>query len=276
MRNCKVFDGDSFAFFKEVRDKKQDDLLIARLKQIDKEIFDCFKWYDDNFNADTLETATARVCTNQEENDLGDLYRYESAVLSKLKIYLTTTPSGRLVKCQNCTINDVNTFDHLLPQSEFSEFTVHPKNLICSCGECNGRKGSTWRRNGARTSLNLYLDILPDEQYLYVTNDVGNLSVETNFYLQCPANMDPVLFAKIESHYTKLKLLRRFSDGADSVISSLKATIEPLRRRHTLQEVQEIVAEMLDKERIAFGYNFWQTILKYELIFNDDFMIDFQ
>lgn len=276
MKNCKHFQGDSIEFYKTLRARKRDAQLVARLERVDVEMTECFTWYDGNFATNTLELAVPRACSKQEVDDLKELYDYDSYVLRELKVDLTTTPTGRIVKCQNCTINDVNTFDHLLPQSEFPEFIVNPKNLICSCGDCNGRKGNIWRENGTRTSLNLYLDILPDVQYLYVNNEVGNFVIETTFFLSQPQGMDDDLFAKIESHYKRLDLLRRFSEGAYSVISSLKTVIEPLRDYHDLPEVQMIVKQSIEKERIAFGYNYWQSILKLELVTNDDFMIDFE
>ena len=125
------------------------------------------------------------------------------------------------MKCQSCTINDGSTFDHIVPQGEFAEFIVHPKNLINQCGDCNPRKNASWRISGKRTTLNLYLDQLPDVQYLFVTADVGNLAIETNFYLENQHGIDPDLFELISKPYQRLDLFRRFSDAADSVISSL-------------------------------------------------------
>jgi hypothetical protein len=275
MKNLNPYNEDSFSFYKAVRSKKRDDNLISRLTAIDADIKPLYDSYDEAFDTNSLQSLTAKGYEGQEKLDLEALYDYDSATLTKLRGHLTTTASGRLVKCQNCTINSISTFDHFVPQSEFPEFIVHPKNLLCCCGDCNPRKGAGWRRNGERTVLNLYLDQLPNVQYLFVNVDIGFLSIETEFYLNNQNGIDPSLFQLLTSHYQRLKLFKRFSDEADSVISTFKDTLEVYRENHTLQETQEFATKTIQREQLAFGFNYWQSILKLELINNDDFLDDY-
>ena len=276
MKNSESFNGNSISFYRKVCSKKQDPGLVNRLNDLDIDINELYSVYDNGFNDNNLEEILAKGYDGQAKTDLTCLYEYKSATLQELKRVLTTTNSNRVVKCQNCTINDVNSFDHLLPVSEFAEFAVHPKNLICSCTDCNGRKGAVWRNAGRRTSLNLYLDMLPEVQYLFVVADVGYTSIETRFYLSNQNEIDPDIFSLITEHYRRLNLAERFSESADSVITSLKSILEPLRDRLSLAESREIILESVAKEKIAFGFNYWQAILKQELVTNDDFMIDFE
>lgn len=275
MKNCKPYDKSSFDFYKMVYLKKQDNALKARLTAMDPLMQLHFDDYDQQFNANNLETLVANGYINQPKADLSELYRYDSATLSNLKTILTTTESGRVVKCQNCTINDVNTFDHLLPQSEFIEFIVHPLNLICSCGDCNGRKNAVWRNAGVRTSLNLYLDTLPDTQYLFASTDVGNLSTEIKFYLDNRDGIDATLFSLIESHYNRLNLFQRFVDGSDTVITSLRNSLDSLSLTDNPLLAKTIAFNFIRKEQAAHGINYWQSILKLALLEDDDFMIDY-
>jgi len=277
MKNSKHFDGDAFAFYKQVCSKKQDAGLVARLLGMDAQINELFDAYDQHFTTNTLEAMNAYGYIDSQKADLKELYDYDSATLQKLKNELTTTNSGRVVKCQNCTINDVNTFDHLVPQGDFTEFIVHPRNLLCCCSDCNSRRSNQWKSpNGQRTTLNLYLDILPTVQYLFVTADVGNTAIETHFYLNNQNGIDATLYTLIENHYLRLNLFKRFNDGADTVISSLRSIMEPLRNFHDLAETKQILLESIRKEQIAFGTNYWQVVLKLELLNSDDFMIEYE
>jgi hypothetical protein len=277
MKNSKHFVGDAFAFYKKVCSKKQDAGLIARLLAMDPQIALVFAAYDQNFLTNSLEILNAHGYIDPEKADLKELYDYDSATLQQLKTLLTTSDTGRIIKCQNCTINDVNTYDHLVPQGDFSEFIVHPRNLLCCCGDCNSRKSSRWRNAaGQRTTLNLYLDNLPAIQYLFVTADIGNLAVETTYYLDNRNGIDAGLFSLIQNHYTRLNLFKRFSDGTDTVISSLKNILEPLRDFHDLAESKQIILQSIQKDQIAFGKNYWQSVLKLELLESDDFMIDYE
>lgn len=276
MKNIDSFNGNSISFYYKVCSKKQDPGLVARLMDLDIDINELYSIYDNKFKDNSLEEILAKGYEGQPQTDLSSLYDYRSATMQELRRVLTTTSSNRAVKCQNCTINDVNSFDHLLPVSEFAEFSVHPKNLICSCTDCNSRKGSIWRNNGKRTILNLYLDILPDAQYLFVVTDIGNKSIETDFYLNNRNGINPDVFDLITEHYKRLNLAERFSESADTVITSLKNILEPIRDCLSLEDSRKVILESIIKEKRAFGFNHWQSILKQELVTNDDFMIDYE
>lgn len=277
MKNSRPYNGDAFRFYKSVCSSKQDAAMNARLLGMDANIRKLYAEYDRHFNANSLELLNANGYINQEKLDLGSLYDYKSAKIAALRDELTTTPTGRVMKCQNCTINDISTLDHMVPQGEFVEFNVHPRNLMCCCADCNPRRSNVWRRGGRRTTLNLYLDTLPEVQYLFVTVDVGNHAIETSFELINAGNLiDAELFALLLAHYQRLDLYRRFSAGADTVITSLKTTLEPLREFADLATARALALQFVAKERIAFGTNYWQSILKKELLNSDDFMVDFQ
>jgi hypothetical protein len=276
MKNSKPFDGDAFAFYKRVCSKKRDVGLLARLLIMDPAIRGLFDTYDQHFRNNTLELLTANGYLDPQNADLKELYDYDSAVLQKLKDHLTTTEHGRVIKCQHCAINDVNSFDHFVPQGEFAEFIVHPRNLLCCCADCNSRRNNVWRNGGRRTTLNLYLDLLPSVQYLFVTVDIGNTAIETSFFLDNRNGIDANLFALINDHYDRLNLFKRYSDGADTIISSLRNIMEPLRAVRNLALTRHVVLESVRKDQITFGTNYWQSVLKLELLNSDDFMIDYE
>jgi len=271
MKNLVPYTGNSFQFYKAVKAKKRDFGLKQRLTDIEDDLEQLFVDYDQHFVANTLHLLEPHGYTGQQKTDLDELYTYSSATLTKLRTSLTTTPTGRVVKCQNCTINDISTFDHLVPQGIYTEFTVHPKNLLCCCGDCNPRKGANWRANGRRTTLNLYLDQLPNVQYLFVNLTISPDSISTEFYLENVGNVDAGLFALLDNHYDKLNLFQRFSDSADTVITSFKTVFMPVLNYMNFNNARLFILETLVEEQLAFGFNYWQTILKMALINHPDF-----
>lgn len=277
MKNSKPYDKDSFEFFESVCEKKQSHPLKERLGILSNEIRASYLTYDNHFNNNTLEFITSFGYPAAQRADLDTLYDYDMVPFRNLRIELTTTESGRVVKCQHCTINDSNTFDHLVPQSEFIEYSIHPKNLICSCGDCNGRKGAVWRNGGKRTTLNLYLDQLPQQQYLFVELSIGNIRTDVRFFLDNPGGeINGEIYQLLENHYDRLDLCRRFADGADTVITSFKNVLGPLSLIQHPAQREAVINGYLQGEQNAFGFNHWQTILKLALVNDPDFMIDFQ
>lgn len=276
MKNVDPYPDSAFDFYKKVCSKKQNPGLVARLAIIDKDIQALFDTYDQKFGTNTLETLIAAGYTDQIKADLHALYDYDSATMTAFRNQINTTPTGRVVKCQSCAINNGSTFDHIVPQGEFAEFVVHPRNLIGQCGDCNPRKNASWRVGGRRTTLNLYLDQLPAVRYLFVTASVGNHAIETEFYLDNPNGINADLFELIQNHYERLDLFRRFSEDADTVITSLKNILEPTRAFNSLAETKTIVTESVRKDQLAFGHNYWQSVLKLELLDSHDFMIDYE
>lgn len=272
MKNQVVYQGNAFEFYKKVKSKKHDKDLKGRLGLIEDTIKQLFDNYDNHFENNNLQLLEPHVFTPRAKEDLEALYSYSSKTLTDLRIALTTTPSGRNVKCQYCTISAINTFDHLVPQGAYAEFNVHPKNLFCSCGDCNPRKGAIWRKDGQRTTLNLYLDQLPQDQYLFVKLDVQDNSIGTQFYLYNAGNIDDSLFKLLEEHYKRLDLFRRFSESADTVITSFIHSSKPTFEIGTPDNAKTFILKHLQNEKKAFGHNYWETILKIELLEHPDFL----
>ena len=160
MRNLQHYSNDTFEFHKKVLESKnktkKDPTYKERIENMDDDIDSQFLVYDDNFAQNTLESIDKYKCTNSEKNDLLKLYSYKNSVIKRLKVKITTTDTNRIINtCPNCTISEINSFDHYLPKDEFPEFVVNPKNLFPSCTICNGYKNDVWLEGGQRLFLNL-------------------------------------------------------------------------------------------------------------------------
>lgn len=78
--------------------------------------------------------------------------------------------------------------------------------------------------------------------------------------------METELFKRIDYHYSKLCLCQRFSDNNDLSITPLKNLISANIRKLGRDEVIDTAKNLAEKNRIAFGFNFWQSLLELELL----------
>jgi hypothetical protein len=281
MRNLPHYTEDTFEFYKEVLRSKnktrKDPTYKDRIESMNDVIEGQFLVYDENFTNNTLETIDSYGHTGEEKDDLLKLYSYKSSVIKRLKTQITTTDTNRIINtCPNCTISEVNSFDHYLPKDEYPEFIVNPKNLFPSCTICNGHKKDIWIQGGKRLFLNLYLDSLPVKQYLFVNLVFEEDVVTAVFYLQNNGDIANDIFDIIETHYDKLNLLERFSVNIHEVITSVENTINSFIDKLSLEEIIDSIIEKSNLDRIAFGYNYWKSILEIELMSSDEYLSRFR
>lgn len=232
MRNLNHSEKDCLDFHKAVvRSKnitKLDPTLKNRLLSLENDIELLYNNYKRNFDSNCLENSVSNSFPESNKKDLLSLYNYKSKLIQELKTEITTTETNRIINtCQNCTLSEINSFDHILPKEEFSEFVVNPLNLFPSCTICNSYKGKIWNQNENKIYLNLYLDNLPQLQYLFVDIEYEKNTFGLKFYLENKFGIDDELFSLIKSHYERLHLLKRFSDNGDKVISPLRNKIKP-------------------------------------------------
>ena len=274
MKRIKHYDGDCFEFHKAVLERKKSDNLKRDIEAIADDIKKQYDAYDDAFLKDGLSFLEALNLDNVIQGKLKSLYSYDASIYKKLKKELTVDENGRPnMLCPNCTINTINSFDHFLPQSEFAEFVDNPINLIPSCTECNGHKSSVWRKDGARLFLNLYIDDLPQVQFLFVKLTIAEdkRSVDAKFEVKnLEGKIGEDLFKKIAYHYGKLKLCERFREHREKVISSIANDIYGFKDTLTDDAIKEVVLRSVENERKRYGYNFWEAILKEEVCKNKE------
>ena len=280
MKNLPHYTDDAFEFHKEVleskNETKKDPTYKERIENMNDAIAGQFLVYDENFVQNFLENIDNYGHTEDEKNDLLKLYSYKNSVIKSLKIKITTTDANRIINtCPNCTINEIDSFDHYLPKGQFPEFVVNPKNLFPSCTVCNRYKNEKWINTGKRLFLNLYLDRLPAEQYLFARLIIDKDVVTANFYLQNNGSITDSLFEIIETHYNRLHLLKRFSANINEVVTSLENTITPFIGKLPLDEIKNTIIEKSNCDKIAFGHNYWKSILGIELMNNTEYMSRF-
>lgn len=273
---------DSFNFHIAVVDSKNSRSapLKSRVHARDNEIEVRFYEYDHAFETDTLEAIAEDHVMQEMRTDLQSLYNFKSKPFQKLH-ELLIKPDGILDDtCPNCDKDSVESFDHLLPQTKFPEFSDHPLNLMPCCSECNGRKSANWIENGRRKYLNLYIDELPDLQYLFCEVRVSGDSIECDFSLSNPNGIiDADLFRKIRNHFDALDLCRRYKNRSNQLVTELSSHVQ-LCKSFTLGDINEkeyvrhILLDEIANRKQQDGCNDWRTLI-FEACCNTDEVFDF-
>jgi len=278
MKNLNFYSEDCFTFYEAVVDSKnitkKDPLYKDRLKKLNHGINAAFSIYCSAFNSNSLEAIKPTGYALAEKEDLQQLYSFSNSKIQELLRIVTTTKNNRKRSvCPNCTIGEVNSFDHILPQGEFSEFIVNPLNLVPSCSNCNSRKSRFYAKDGKKLFLNLYIDKIPRYQYLHADITVKSiLEIEIRFYLFKPDGMNEDFYNLISSHYNKLKLIRRFSDHTDDVVTEFENSITPYLSALPRTDIEDCVKEILQKDKALYGLNHWRCVLKNALLNNKEYM----
>lgn len=230
------YSGDCFPVHQLAVARKNDSDSKRRLLNIERIIQSEYSVYQAHFKANNLYRVKANKVATASKSDLIPLYQYQSKTIREVRDKIRRNQVQTITTtCQNCTINSANTLDHILPKGQFPAFVVNPLNLFPCCSECNSIK----KDSSSSEFLNLYLDPLPNEQYLFV-NVQKDRDGELNFNYTIRNNQNKIpanLFSVIESHYHSLKLPERFRLSSVEQISELKATINSFLSTLSLNEV---------------------------------------
>lgn len=261
MKNIKSYSGDDLAFHKSIvsnslnKGVSQDNLLknehIITSKYAD---------YKVKFDNNDLLSINAHGFDGEDKTNLLKLYSSQRKPIIELKKELTTNEfNQRNNDCPNCTIEKVASLDHYIPKDEFPEFSVNPINLIPCCSTCNSKKKEKWKGDQNLLFINLYSDVIPIVQYLFV--DIVS-KTEFKFELKNINNIDIDLFKIIESHYSKLDLPQRFKENSDEVISELDLIISSFKDSISANNVLlDVVKKHYSKIEATKGINNWKIVL---------------
>jgi len=274
MRNLKPYSGDGFSFYESALAAKDSDGLRLRLGAIAGQLKTSYKNYADRFDKNNLEALVADGIFTAHKADLLSLYSYQFSVIKALRLEIQREqPQAIRYTCQHCTLTSNESLDHFVPKDEFPEFAMNPLNLLPCCIKCNQHKSHVWRKSGNRKALNLYLDVLPAEQYLFVDvtfDQYGDMDFE--FYLEKPKSVTADLFALIEFHFDSLNLFTRMREKAIPVISELQNSINSRLGNLSYPEIAQEIKDAAAANKLAFGQNYWKSIVEIELLDSSPFL----
>ncbi len=265
MKKRAKYSNNPYGFHKEVVKRKQ----LTREKKnslMRRKIRRRFGLYKKMMIADNLEDLRnhqLRMSARKAEA-LRGLYSYRAKMYKELKKELTTTKRGRISNvCPYCQLDKVGTLDHILPKTPFPEYSSMPWNLIPCCSTCNSKKDDYWLdENNKRCFINFYIDDIPPVQYFFADVSVANGKIAIKFYLRFPVGYDSVLQTRIEKHYKKLDLLKRYLDNSDDVITELEYFVRNYAPGVPDTEIISSINRTCNDMQNLMGVNYWKPVLE--------------
>ena len=271
MKKRVKYERNPFGFHREVVERKH---LTRREKDslVRRKVRRRFGLYKKMMAADNLEDLRNHHLRmpDYKAESLKGLYSYKALKFKELKKELTTAPKNRIDNvCPYCQLDKVGTLDHILPKTPFPEYSSMPWNLIPCCSTCNSKKDDVWLDAGnKRCFINFYIDDIPAVQYFFANVSVVNDSINVGFELRFPLGYDSIMKARIENHYTKLGLIKRYLENSDDVITELEETISTSAPGLTEAEIIKSIIDKCNKEQTRMGVNYWQAVLKIACVSN--------
>jgi hypothetical protein len=205
--------------FESIRDSKNNPTK-AVLSSAQAAIRNRFADYEVNFLANTLHSISASTLTNIS-SELRSCYNPTKGIRALKEAIKNAQPTGRLQWCPYCGATTPGSYDHYLPAAKFPEFSAHALNLVPSCPRCNSIKDNDWLHAGARQYLHFYLDVIPNVPFLTVTisSNPTAQAIGANFAVQ-RAGMTTRLWALVEAHFRKLKLIELYNSYSNDLINT--------------------------------------------------------
>jgi hypothetical protein len=268
MKNLKPFDGNILDYYNNLISEKQSKDAKSKFAALSYSMELNFNNYGIHFFCDDLQSLIPDMAAKSEKKVLTELYNYRSASIRQLKVDIAKLqPQTYRYTCQHCTLTGIESFDHFVPKDEFPEFSIHPLNLIPSCIKCNQHKGKYWRLDGKRTALNLYIDKLPEQQYLFVEIIKDEFDeLDFNFILQNRGGIETGLFHKLEDHFKTRNLFIRMREKSIPVITELTNTVRMRIGNSPIEVVKKEIIATAEENKKSFGLNYWKSIVEIALI----------
>jgi len=210
-----------------------------------------------------LETLPPLALSAQSVNDLLHCYDFDTGPLLRLKAQIKARQADLLrAECQYCGVGPPKTFDHYLPKSDYPEFSVYSHNLILCCGDCNQKRGKSWRNKlGQRVHVHLYFDLVDQtEQVLFAELDMAKLP-SAKFRLELGKVRSQHFYQLLERHFAQLDLLARYADAAPARLSELHRSIQVHYKGQSLSEIVQLLDIQFTQEVHDRGPHDWRVAL---------------
>jgi hypothetical protein len=274
MKNLVWYPHDGFTAFIDAVGRKTDLAAKWRLTAAFGTIQPKFINYDLLFMSNELEELLDDGVHTPIINDLQSLYAADNALVGVIRKTVESLQSRSLrYTCQYCTLESSATMDHVVPQSEFPVFAIHPKNLIPSCNSCNQYKGTRWRVGTHRDLINFYTDQLPNYRYLHAVifeDEFGD--IDFKYRLSYPPGLNWSFYQLVIRHFSKLHLLERMRKGAIKHLTEFEGLIRLLYiKGETRAELTVTIMENCTSLRNDLGLNHWKPTMMEALVTSDLF-----
>jgi len=255
MKNLKPYNGSAYSEYTDSVNRKNNSIEKRRLQSIKPFVKTSYEDYKSKFDENTLYLMKRDSVFNSSKDILLSLYDFQNRTIRNIRENIKNQQIITIqTTCQNCTIDSVESMDHVLPKTTFPELAINAYNLFPCCSRCNGYKSKLESSAGDKKFLNLFLDQLPEIQYLFVSIFKSyDGSLDYKYYLQnIDEKIDPSLFTTIQNHFQNLHLFDRMRDSARTYLSAFIASIKPHLKRNSINYIKKRPLRILMmKERLT-------------------------
>lgn len=176
--------------------------------------------------------------------------QYDKTSKGKVHYYLRDSLMKNVHKCPYCSINQPDTLDHYMPQSDYPALSMCRLNLVPMCSDCNRKKNDYPYTD----FIHSYYQTFPACSFLKATASVQLKRIIINFYLDESAVPDAALAAKLKSQIDRIELFDRMNKASTSFIEDLCGQC------HCLGEGFKIwLKSRLTYHVMKYGLNDWRT-----------------
>lgn len=277
MKNLKPYNyhdtcigNNSYEFFETIFKSKRDADLKTYFENNKTIVGDSHQLYDTKFKNNLLPEINQSNGLTFIKDNFETLYSYTNSKIKKLRVAIKNLQDITIKnKCQYCTINDHNTLDHFLPRATYWEYVIHPLNLVPCCSACNSKMSDK-----ENASLNLYLDTLPTEQYLFVNVTFIGSIPNFDFELKNVNNntINAALYVKIKQHFVSLGLLERMKKAALTEYTEFYNSIKAQLQHSNISNIKSCTLRTIQNNKISYGHNHWKYIFQETLINSQTFI----
>jgi len=201
--------------------------------------------YDDKLQSDNLQNVCKSGLSSGELNRYGQLYKADREAIQKLKYQVLRNENGIYDDiCPLCGIGPANTIDHFVPEGDYPEYCIHPRNLVPLCNDCNGPKRALLKTDtGERALWNNYLDESPDEQFLFCDVAMIEGMPRADFFIDNRNGIDKQVYSRIERTFNRMHVLEHYNSSSSGKAFECIKTLA----RHKIYDEDEVKLWLTDE-----------------------------
>lgn len=257
---------ECFEVYKDAVARKKAGDVKDELLNIEPAMQQCYDNYKTHFHANNLEYILPAQVGQEHKEVLIDMYNSKSSLIKNFrKRFFEINRQTYNNLCPYCVVGEATTTEHILPKDIFPEFAINVLNLIPCCSQCNSLKGEEiLNTNNDKLILNLYTDILPKVQFLFI-DITYNHNLNFNYRLSNVNNINNQLYNLIERHFTKLGLISRYKFKAIQLFAEIK-NMYIAQHFSNVAEFDIFAQNQLNAHNMNiryYGINHWKMVLEH-------------
>lgn len=191
-------------------------LHCRSLSDADKPILKVLYEQYDVQNGSVTKGQHGNVPANKADAIKGQYYKTDKG---QIHYYMRDSLMWDVHRCPYCSINQPDTLDHYMPQSDYPALSMCRLNLVPMCFDCNIEK----KAYPYTEFIHSYYQTFPACSFLKAIARVQGTRIVINFYLDEAVISDASLVNKLKSQIERIDLLDRMNKAATSFVDDLCA-----------------------------------------------------